>query len=153
MKINIKTFLLCPIPEDQKPMNDYLKLKEKKGPKNYFFFFAFLFYKCILFFEKQSQLFFSKIEIFFFLALFLYSLFSLQKYLQYFNLKKALSSSRFFYEEGSWYDGAVWEKPFIIIKNDKLLESQKVNFFLRFLLSSLTIDFCIVFIICFFWNS
>ena len=30
MTINIKTFLLCPVPDDQKPINEYLNLKENK---------------------------------------------------------------------------------------------------------------------------
>ena len=30
MTINIKTFLLCPVPDEQKPINEYLNLKENK---------------------------------------------------------------------------------------------------------------------------
>jgi len=30
MNANIKIFLLCPIPENQKPINEYLSLKENK---------------------------------------------------------------------------------------------------------------------------
>jgi hypothetical protein len=30
MTINIKTFLLCPVPDDQKPINEYLNLKQNK---------------------------------------------------------------------------------------------------------------------------
>lgn len=145
MKINIKTFLLCPIPEDQKPMNDYLKLKEKKGiiQKNYFLIslFCFLFYKFIILLENENQLFFAKIQIIYLISFSIFTISYLQKLIQCFNLKKALSCSRFFYEEGSWYDGAIWEKPIIIIKNDKLLETQKVNLFLRYLYRSIIKDF------------
>ena len=28
MNLNIKIFLLCPIPDDQKPINEYINLKE-----------------------------------------------------------------------------------------------------------------------------
>ena len=28
MNFNIKVFLLCPVPEDQKPINDYINIKE-----------------------------------------------------------------------------------------------------------------------------
>ena len=44
-------------------------------------------------------------------------------------LLKRLRNSRLFYEEGSWYDGQYWEKPLELIKNDKLLTSQKLNQF------------------------
>ena len=42
-------------------------------------------------------------------------------------LLKRLRNSRLFYEEGSWYDGQYWEKPLELIKNDKLLTSQKIK--------------------------
>ena len=37
------------------------------------------------------------------------------------------NNSRLFYEEISWYDGQVWEKPLLIIKNDRLVSSQKIT--------------------------
>ena len=43
MNLNIKIFLLCPIPDDQKPINEYINLKENDftnlmllSKKNYF---------------------------------------------------------------------------------------------------------------------
>ena len=43
MTLNIKIFLLCPIPDDQKPINEYINLKENDftnlmllSRKNYF---------------------------------------------------------------------------------------------------------------------
>ena len=42
-------------------------------------------------------------------------------------VKKRLNQSRLFYEEASWYDGQIWEKPFIILKNDRLLVTQKID--------------------------
>ena len=42
-------------------------------------------------------------------------------------LLKRFRSSRLFYEEGSWYDSQYWEKPLELIKNDKLLTSQKIK--------------------------
>ena len=52
-------------------------------------------------------------------------------------VKKRLNQARLFYEEASWYDGQIWEKPFIILKNDRLLVSQKLNPVLRRLTSTL----------------
>jgi hypothetical protein len=121
MMRNIKTFLLCPIPEDQKPMADYLRLKENKFlqliKKNNFLFFSI--FLSISFFVNWFFCSFLLSVIFFFF------------YIQYINIIFALSSARLFYEEGSWYDGAFWEKPFYIIKNDRLLISQKINVFFK----------------------
>ena len=43
MNLNIKIFLLCPIPDDQKPINEYINLKENSftnlmllSSKNYY---------------------------------------------------------------------------------------------------------------------
>jgi hypothetical protein len=42
-------------------------------------------------------------------------------------VKKKFDATRLFYEEASWYDGQIWEKPFELIKNDKLLSTQKIE--------------------------
>ena len=42
-------------------------------------------------------------------------------------MKNRFLEARIFYEEGSWYDGQIWEKPFLLIKNDRLLVSQKID--------------------------
>lgn len=52
-------------------------------------------------------------------------------------VKKRLNQARLFYEEASWYDGQIWEKPFIILKNDRLLVSQKLEPVLRRLTNTL----------------
>jgi len=51
-------------------------------------------------------------------------------------IKKRLNQSRLFYEEASWYDGQIWEKPFIILKNDRLLMDQKVSPVIRRLIKT-----------------
>jgi hypothetical protein len=86
-KLNsIKIFLLCPIPEEQKPISDYIQYRNALGDS---FFNPFLFFRW-----KEIQ--------------------------------KRLKEPTVFYEEGSWYDGQIWEKPFSVIKNDRLLSIQKV---------------------------
>ena len=86
-KLNsIKIFLLCPIPEEQKPISDYIQYRNSLGDS---FFNPFLFFRW-----KEIQ--------------------------------KRLKEPTVFYEEGSWYDGQIWEKPFSVIKNDRLLSIQKV---------------------------
>lgn len=83
---SIKIFLLCPIPEEQKPISDYIQYRNTLGHS---FFNPFLFFRW-----KEIQ--------------------------------KRLKEPTVFYEEGSWYDGQIWEKPFSVIKNDRLLSIQKV---------------------------
>ena len=94
---SIKIFLLCPIPDEQKPINEYIQLKdtihlEKKNS----------------FPEKQKitvSTFFTFIREFF-------------VFLRWKEIKKRFDQPTIFYEEGSWYDGQTWEKPFSLIKND-----------------------------------
>ena len=90
---SIKIFLLCPIPEEQKPIADYIQYRhaKEKGWQNLFFWFQ----------ASTTQ--------------------------------KRLKEPIVFYEEGSWFDGQIWEKPFSVIKNDRLLASQKMKFFSRIL--------------------
>lgn len=86
---SIKIFLLCPIPEEQKPIADYIQYRHSKNKRwqNVFFWF------------------------------------------QTYSIQKRLKEPTVFYEEGSWFDGQIWEKPFSVIKNDRLLASQKMKFF------------------------
>ena len=145
----LKLILLCPVPEDQKPITEYLNLKD-----NSFTNWSTLELK------KYNQ----KIFITFFICLFIFSIFSYspsQDLIKWFlsnllitintlifvqisvifrwnELKKQLKQSKLFYEEGSWYDSQVWEKPFIILKNDRLLVSQKLIPILRRLYRTLT---------------
>ena len=141
MNSNIKIFLLCPVPEDQKPINAYIGLKENQltnwttlSKKNYekklislFFFFFFL----VSFFRFSSfpdsrYLFqwllinvFVSLNLLFFLVLLVFS--------RWKQIEKDFNEPRLFYEEASWYDGQIWEKPFSILKNDKLISTQKIK--------------------------
>jgi hypothetical protein len=42
-------------------------------------------------------------------------------------IERDFNEPRLFYEEASWYDGQIWEKPFSILKNDKLISTQKIK--------------------------
>jgi len=143
MTLDIKIFLLCPIPEDQKPINEYINFKEniltnwtkfseKKYLKTlfltYFFFFSFF-----SIFSFNELIVFNKKNLFdWFLTKSLLSFFSLFSYLNFIlfrwiTINKKFQTPRLIYEEASWYDSQVWEKPFLLIKNDKLLSSQKIE--------------------------
>ena len=138
---NIKIFLLCPVPEDQKPINAYIGLKENQltnwttlSKKNYekkllsFFFFFFLFVSFLrissfpdnrYLFEWLLVNFFISLNLLFFLILLVFS--------RWKQIEKDFNEPRLFYEEASWYDGQIWEKPFSILKNDKLISTQKIK--------------------------
>ena len=134
----IKIFLLCPVPEEQKPINEYIGLKNndfvnwitninkiKELNKNLFIISICFFF--ILFLFPNPPQFFSNFFIFFniFLIL-LITLFFIWNQLQ-----KRFNKARLFYEEASWYDGQLWEKPLLIIKNDRFLSTQQMNPFLE----------------------
>ena len=144
----LKLILLCPVPEDQKPISEYIGLKENPltnwttlSTKNYN---AKLFYLFGTVFTILSALTFQERE---FLGDWILSnlLISINVILVLYiviiwrwnEIKKRLNQARLFYEEASWYDGQIWEKPFIILKNDRLLVSQKLEPVLSRLINTL----------------
>jgi hypothetical protein len=48
-------------------------------------------------------------------------------FLRWKEMKKRFNQARLFYEESSWFDGQIWEKPFFLIKNDQLIATQKIE--------------------------
>ena len=148
MTPDIKVFLLCPIPEDQKPINSYIGFKEnfltnwttlstKKFFQSLRLTYLFFFTICLifslndLFFIIKSTnsiyLFFNWLVIKIFLSfLFLFIYFNILLF-RLTVINSNLKNPRVFYEEASWFDGQIWEKPFFLIKNDKLISSQKLE--------------------------
>jgi uncharacterized membrane protein YjgN (DUF898 family) len=141
MNRTIKSLLLCPVPEDQKPINEYINFKKNYlghfttlSNKNYkkkiigtFFgsFFCISLVNFSLLNETMGSLEWLLknvvFSIFFFILVFIILL------LRWNKIKTSFSESRFFYEEASWYDGHLWEKPLSLIKNDKLIMNQKIK--------------------------
>ena len=161
MNSNIKIFLLCPVPEDQKPINAYIGLKENQltnwttlSKTNYekkvfsLFFFSFL----IISFLRSS--FFLDIDYVFdwiiinlLISFFLLFFLLLLIFCRWKQIEKDFNQPRLFYEEASWYDGQIWEKPFSILKNDRLINTQKIRPILeRISRSLLSIIFSIFFL-------
>jgi hypothetical protein len=137
MNFNIKIFLLCPIPDEQKPINEYLILKDKDFTnllflnstnsfvKIFSYFLLFFSFGCLITFLIQLKtktllfnLFFGLLSLF--LAFFV-------NFLNWVQLLNRFRNSRLFYEEGSWYDSQIWEKPIELIKNDKLISNLKIK--------------------------
>jgi hypothetical protein len=170
MNSNIKIFLLCPVPEDQKPINTYIGLKENPltnwttlSKKNYdkklLSLFSF-FFVLVSFFRFPTSLVSNLLDSRYFfdwllinLAISLNFLFFLILviFARWKQVEKEFNEPRLFYEEASWYDGQVWEKPFSILKNDKLISTQKIKPILErisrtiFTLSSLNLGLVLLF--------
>jgi hypothetical protein len=144
----LKLILLCPVPEDQKPISEYIGLKENPltnwttlSTKNYnaklfsLFGIAFTLLSALTFQEREflGDWILSNMLISINTLLVLYVV----VIWRWNEVKKRLNQARLFYEEASWYDGQIWEKPFIILKNDRLLVSQKLEPVLRRLINTL----------------
>jgi hypothetical protein len=140
MNTNIRTFLLCPVPENQKPTSQYVQLKEgaftswatlpykKYQVKNIRTFITLFMITSFFhpFFWDKNENFWSVFFQNFLISNFLFSfcfLILLQRWKQ---IDTNFQKTTIFYEESSWYDGETWEKPSIVLKNDRLISSQKL---------------------------
>ena len=135
MNSRVKIFLLCPVPEEQKPLNEYILLKRSNILNWAFLPFqqyllkivstSFLYFPivliCLLNLTPLSII--DIIEVFLISSTIFFSVI----YTRFSDVYKKLNQARVFYEEASWFDGKIWEKPFFLIKNDKLISSQKVQ--------------------------
>lgn len=148
MSSRIKIFLLCPIPEDQKPITEYILLKNsflrnwinkaiKNSPQKLFLFFAFLsFFFLFPLSNSFVYLIYSFVENLFFAFNFCVFLL-VTVFFTWNQLQKRLNQARFFYEEGSWYESQLWQKPFVVLKNDRFLSTQQLQPFLQKLFTHL----------------
>lgn len=141
MNINIKIFLLCPIPEDQKPINEYISLKKNsftnwiKFSKNKYrhklisllSFFIFIFTLLQLKILQTNLLNILILKNILILSLMFVGFILVNGLLLWKKVSKRLNLTRIFYEEASWFDGQIWEKPFLILKNDRLLKIRKIQ--------------------------
>lgn len=139
----LRIFLFCPVPENQKPLNELIIFQEnffnknlcislEKYKKNLITYYFLIFFLNFLFlFPFQNFINKETIVSFFFFLNFLtlsfFFFFFFLFFIRWIILENRLKNSRLFYEEGSWYDGQIWEKPFFLIKNDRLLTTQKIQ--------------------------
>ena len=161
MNFPIKIFLLCPIPEEQKPINEYIVSKDflknllGKGIKKIietnsqkvFQFSVVFFFTLSSFFYSSSPIRFSPtltsfqsfVSFFFFSILPFFFFFLL--FFSWSQLQKRLNQARIFYEEASWFDGQFWQKPLFLLKNDRFLSTQQFQPFLQKLFTLLLFFF------------
>jgi hypothetical protein len=138
MNHKIRLFLFCPVPENQKPITELILLQENSflnwvtfSDNKYLNQLVFL--SNFPFFNSFFTLFpiapFSRsfFDFLYFLFSFSLLLFFLTLFSRWSQLENRFKNSRIFYEEGSWYDGQIWEKPLSLIKNEKLIVSQKIQ--------------------------
>jgi len=153
MNSKIRIFLFCPVPESQKPISEFLFFQENSffqwvtfSKKQYekICFSLFILFQLGNFFtllpkwtssslhEKLFSIFFSFFFVncvgffFFFFVFFRWS-----------QLEVRFNDSRLVYEEGSWYEIQIWEKPLELIKNERLVTSQKIQLILERIFSTL----------------
>ena len=155
MNTNIKIFLLCPVPDDQKPINEYIGLKENPltnwttlAKKNYdaklfqIVGYTFLFLSLttginvINDFTLVSDWILNNL----FISTTLLLLLLVIIVFRWKQNQKRFNQTRLFYEEGSWYDGQIWEKPLSLVKNDKLISTQKIEPILQRLYKTISIN-------------
>lgn len=153
MKVQLKSLFLCPVPEEQKPINDYIILKNnyltvlKRIKKDFVFLtviFSFFYFFLYFFFDWFLQ---KKFFLFCLSIILSFSFFFLGRL---FSIQNRLNNSRLFYEENSWYNGQTWEKPVLLIKTDRLLSTQKL---IKIIKKFKSLSFFSFLLLCFFLFS
>jgi len=140
------TKLFCSIPEQQKPINEYIQNKETIGINwiflkninllkklvSFYFFLFFFFFISDLNFEKitKSSIIIATKNSYLISWFFFISFLSILFY-RWYLLKETFQTSRLFYEEISWFDGQIWQKPSFLIKTDHLINELKIIVLLK----------------------
>jgi Conserved in the green lineage and diatoms 27 len=132
--------LSCPVPKDQRPINEYMKLVQsdffnwpilteslfiKKIINLFFLFFtiALPFSNLFINFNKSIiKLLLVNSAVSSFLVIFII----LRLLLGWNYIKQRLNNSKVFYEESSWYDGRIWTKSRSILFQEKLIHMYQV---------------------------
>lgn len=131
----------CPVPKDQRPLNEYKKLKEsnnflwciqnKKGYLQSLFSIysvAFIFSTLVLFASS-----FSVKDMKYFLlysttaGTLIVTIFCLRSYLGWQYIYSRLMEATVSYEESGWYDGQVWVKPPEVLLQDRLIGTYEIS--------------------------
>lgn len=156
MNKNRNSFLVCPIPEDQKPFQAYLLLKESwlvrwttfstlDYQKRLFLLSIFFFFFISLFnfpFSQENAYWIERI-VSNFLVSFLFLLFLVMIcYFRWKEIEKKFLEIILPYEEGSWYMSQQWKKPFLIQEKDQQICEQKITPILQRLLRTMYFLIC-----------
>jgi hypothetical protein len=152
--------LSCPVPQKQRPINEYMELVQstffnwpiqkeavlsQKLMKSFGTFFILCFPFSSLFYK--SNVFLTQLVLVntafttFFMCLILLRLLLAWTYIQ-----KRLYNPSVFYEESGWYDGRVWVKSKNILVQDRFIHTYQVRPAIRKLEKAL--GFCLGFLLC-----
>jgi|TARA_B110000977_G_C11028465_1_gene474224 small-conductance mechanosensitive channel len=131
---------ICPVPKDQRPLNEYKKLKESNNflwciqdkstyLKSLFYMSAssFVFSYSLLIVSSFSVTNTIYISIYSVLSsIFIMTLLCLRSYLGWQYIYSRLMEATVPYEESGWYDGQVWIKPPQILLQDRLIGTYEI---------------------------
>ena len=131
---------LCPVPKDQRPLNEYKKLKESNNflwciqdKNSYLQFLSLIFvlsFTLSAFILVISSFSLSNIKYFLissiFIGLLIVTILCLRSYLGWQYIYSRLMEATVPYEESGWYDGQVWIKPPEILLQDRLIGTYEI---------------------------
>lgn len=132
--------LSCPVPKDQRPINEYMKLVQsdffnwpilteslfkKKIINLFFLFFTIGLPFSNLFINFNTSL-IKLLLINSVISSFLVIFVIIRLLLGWNYIKQRLDDSKVFYEESSWYDGRIWTKSKSILFQEKLIHMYQV---------------------------
>ena len=139
--MNKSTANFCPVPLEQRPIQEYEQLKE-----SWLFDWGVLeitqyskkiiwvsFWSSLLAAPLAMSIFPPTEELLQFILstvvgiCFLTGLFLSRIYLGWNYIKNRLKSDRIFYEESGWYDGQTWLKPTAMLNRDRLIASYEIE--------------------------
>lgn len=132
--------LSCPVPKDQRPINEYMKLVQsdffnwpiltesflKKKIINLFFLFFTIALPFSSLFINFNKSIIKLLLVNSAVSSFLVILIILRLLLGWNYIKQRLNDSKVFYEESSWYDGRIWTKSKSILFQEKLIHMYQV---------------------------
>lgn len=131
---------ICPVPKDQRPLNEYKKLKESS---NFFWciqdknsYFKSLFYRCFssflfcFFVLKLSSFSVNNINFLFLSSILAGTIvvvfLCLRSYFGWQYIYSRLMEATVPYEESGWYDGQIWIKPPEVLLQDRLIGTYEI---------------------------
>ena len=131
---------ICPVPKEQRPLNEYKKIKESNNfiwcingkaiyVKSLFYMFTSSFILSFLLLMASSFS-FTNIKYFFIYsligAIIIMIFLCLRSYLGWYYIYSRLMEATVPYEESGWYDGQIWIKPPEVLIQDRLIGTYEI---------------------------
>lgn len=158
-----KNIIKCPVPFEQRPLNEYLQLKQafdfnwtittpQKFFKNSILLIAIISITCVYLVFSNSTIhdnLTKKIVLSSISSTSILTIVFLRVYLGWNYVYHRLIQATIAYEESGWYDGQIWFKPIKVLKQDRLIFYYKVSPILNRLKKTIIWYLCILVIIFF----